>query len=202
MAANGFFRWAAGWRPWILGTVAAALLVPTPSYAAAAGAGADVRSRPGIESQVAGGAARCPDHTGADRQGWCPPPRCDGGPPGCAGPGEPLGDVTVIKEDALTGARLSGAEFQLWVEANGIPGLQTTGLDPDVAIGDPCTTATDGTCTRAVVTGLYYWQETQAPPGHDLPVDPVFGPLLLTEGNISDGVTVIAENSLTPVSTR
>ncbi|WP_030762094.1 MULTISPECIES: SpaA isopeptide-forming pilin-related protein [unclassified Streptomyces] len=202
MAANGLFRWAAGWRPWVLGTAATALLVSMPSYAAAAGAGADVRHRPGLASQVAGGAVRCPDHTGADGQGWCPPPRCDAGPPGCAGSGVPLGDVTVIKEDAPTGARLPGADFQLRVEANGIPGLQTTGLDPDVAVGDSCTTATDGTCTRTVETGLYYWQETQAPPGHDLPVDPVFGPLLLTDGNISEGVTVIAENSPTPASTR
>ncbi|MER7821176.1 SpaA isopeptide-forming pilin-related protein [Streptomyces sp. NPDC096097] len=201
MAANGFFRWAAGWRPWVLGTVATALLVPTPSYAAAVGAGADVRSRPGIESQVAGGAARCPDHTGAEGQG-CPPPRCDGGPPGCEGPGEPLGDITVIKEDATTGAPLAGALFQLWEETNGIPGLQTIGADPDTSIGGSCTTAADGTCTVTLPTGVYYWLETQAPPGYDLPANPVYGPLVLTEENITEGLTVIADNTLTPVSTR
>ncbi|WP_405446082.1 collagen binding domain-containing protein [Streptomyces erythrochromogenes] len=110
----------------------------------------------------------------------------------------PLGDVRVVKEDVSTGALLAGAEFRLWEETNGIPGLQTTGADPDTQIGDTCTTPTDGTCARTVETGLYYWQEIQAPPGYDLPVNPVFGPLLLTNENITEGVTVTAENSPAP----
>ncbi|MGZ9929326.1 prealbumin-like fold domain-containing protein [Streptomyces sp. NC-S4] len=206
MAPNGFRRSWAGWRPWILGVATAALLASTPSYAAAAGTGpaagggAAVHAQPGIASRAAGGGFRCPDHTTqGGHQGWCPPPRCDAGPPGCGGPGVPLGAVTVVKEDAQTGGPLSGAVFQLWEETNGIPGLQTTGSDPDTRIGDTCTTANDGTCTRTMPTGLYYWLETQAPPGYDLPVNPVFGPLLLTEENISEGVTVTAENTPTPV---
>ncbi|MFG2972776.1 collagen binding domain-containing protein [Streptomyces sp. NPDC048331] len=168
MAANDFRRSWVRWRPWVLGAATAALLVATPAYAGA-----------------------------ADRA-WCPPPRCDAGSPGCEGPGEPLGDVTVIKEDSLTGDPLAGGVLQLWEETNGIPGLQTTGADPDTSIGDSCTTAADGTCTRTLPTGVYYWQETQAPPGYDLPINPVFGPLVLTEENITEGVTVNAENTRTP----
>lgn len=92
---------------------------------------------------------------------------------------------------------LAGAVFQLWEETNGIPGLQPTGSDPDTLIGDSCTTSADGTCTRTLPTGVYYWQETQAPPGYDLPLNPVFGPAVLTEENIAEGVTVTADNTPT-----
>ncbi|MFE3096794.1 SpaA isopeptide-forming pilin-related protein [Streptomyces sp. NPDC059248] len=107
------------------------------------------------------------------------------------------GDVTVVKEDAATGALLAGAVFQLWEETNGIPGLQTTGINPDTTIGAPCTTGANGECVRTVETGQYYWQETAAPPGYDLPADPVFGPLVLTEENAADGVSITAENTAT-----
>ncbi|MGW2272724.1 SpaA isopeptide-forming pilin-related protein [Streptomyces yangpuensis] len=192
MAANGFRRSRGGWRPRILGTVTAALLVAAAPYAAAAGAGS--------AGQAAGSAARCPDHAVAADPLWCPPPRCDGRPPGCEGPGVPLGDLTVVKEDSLSGSPLAGAVFQLWEETNGIPGLQTTGVDPDTPVGDTCTTGADGTCVRTMPTGVYYWLETQAPPGYDLPVDPVSGPLVLTEETISEGVTVIVENTLSAVT--
>lgn len=181
MAPNGFRRSWDGWRPWVLGVATTALLVSTPSYASAAdGAVATVRNQPGSASRAAEDATRCPDH--------------------CEGPGVPLGDVTVIKEDGATGNPLAGGSFQLWEETNGIPGLQSTGGDPDTGIGDPCTTGADGTCTRTLPTGVYYWHETQAPPGYDLPADPVFGPLVLTEENIAEGVTVTAENTPTPVT--
>ncbi|MEU9608981.1 SpaA isopeptide-forming pilin-related protein [Streptomyces sp. NPDC048057] len=111
------------------------------------------------------------------------------------------GDVTVVKEDALTGALLPGAVFQLWEETNGVPGLQTGGADPDTTVGTPCTTGATGECTRTVPEGQYYWQETAAPPGYDLPANPVFGPLVLTDENAADGVTVVAENVQTPVVT-
>ncbi|MEU5401117.1 SpaA isopeptide-forming pilin-related protein [Streptomyces sp. NPDC005963] len=107
------------------------------------------------------------------------------------------GDVTVVKEDADTGDPLAGAVFQLWEETNGVPGLQTTGADPDTTVGTPCTTGANGECTRTVETGTYYWQETAAPPGYDLPANPVFGPLVLTTENAADGVTVTAENTAT-----
>ncbi|MEO3978739.1 SpaA isopeptide-forming pilin-related protein [Streptomyces sp. CAU 1734] len=109
------------------------------------------------------------------------------------------GEVTVVKTDSETGAVLAGAVFQLWEETNGIPGLQTIGINPDTTVGAPCTTGADGECSRTVETGTYYWQETAAPSGYDLPANPVFGPLVLTDENAPAGVTVTARNTKTPV---
>ncbi|MGW1637184.1 prealbumin-like fold domain-containing protein [Streptomyces lavendulae] len=171
------------WRPWITGIAAAALLALTPSYAAAAGAG--------------GAGAVCPPGHGGPGQPPrpCRPAHCPGGSPGCDGPGQPgTGPVTVVKEDWQTGEPLAGAVFGFWEETNGIPGLQTTGADPDTGIGGPCTTGADGVCSRTIDPGVYYWLETQAPPGYELPLNPVFGPLVLLRESVGEGVTVIAEN--------
>ncbi|MGW6540922.1 choice-of-anchor A family protein [Streptomyces sp. NPDC055051] len=119
--------------------------------------------------------------------------------PNCDTPQVVTGDVTVLKTDAETGDPLAGATFRLWEETNGVPGLQTDGADPDTAVGTPCVTGADGECTRTVETGTYYWQETDAPDGYDLPANPVFGPLVLTEENASAGVSVEADNTATPV---
>ncbi|MFJ6426891.1 choice-of-anchor A family protein [Streptomyces hydrogenans] len=121
--------------------------------------------------------------------------------PNCDTPQDVTGEVRVLKTDAETGATLPGAGFQLWEETNGVPGLQTLGINPDTTVGSPCTTGADGVCSRTVETGTYYWQETDAPDGYDLPVQPVFGPLVLTEENASAGVSVTAGNSRTPVVT-
>ncbi|WP_329284583.1 choice-of-anchor A family protein [Streptomyces sp. NBC_00691] len=110
------------------------------------------------------------------------------------------GEVRVRKTDAESGATLAGATFRLWEETNGVPGLQTTGADPDTSVGTPCTTGADGLCERTVETGTYYWQETDAPDGYDLPASTVFGPLVLTEENAEAGVNVTATNRRTPVT--
>ncbi|MEV6119938.1 SpaA isopeptide-forming pilin-related protein [Streptomyces sp. NPDC052077] len=118
----------------------------------------------------------------------------DGDLPDCGEPQPVTGEVRVEKTDADTGDPLAGADFELWEETNGVPGLQTTGAAPDTQVGDTCTTGDNGLCTRTVETGTYYWLETAAPDGYELPDPNVFGPLVLTEANAPDGVQVTAEN--------
>lgn len=119
--------------------------------------------------------------------------------PDCTTPPPVTGAVEVLKTDSETGAALPGASFQLWEETNGTPGLQTGGGDPDTSVGASCTTDAEGSCSRTVETGTYYWQETAAPDGYDLPDPAVFGPLVLTEESASAGVSVTAANTRTPV---
>ncbi|MGW2542159.1 choice-of-anchor A family protein, partial [Kitasatospora sp. NPDC001574] len=111
--------------------------------------------------------------------------------PACGTP-PVTGEVRVLKTDANTAAPLAGGVFELWEETNGVPGLQTSGVNPDTQVGAACTTGADGLCVRTVEVGTYYWRETAAPPGYQLPVSPVFGPLVLTPANASAGVQVTA----------
>ncbi|MFG2837849.1 choice-of-anchor A family protein [Streptomyces zaomyceticus] len=119
--------------------------------------------------------------------------------PDCDGTNTVTGEVRVLKTDAVSGAALAGVSFRLWEETNGQSGLQTGGATPDTQVGAVCTTGADGLCERTVETGTYYWQETDAPDGYDLPSPAVFGPLVLTEANAAAGVQVTATNSRTPV---
>ncbi|MEV6699328.1 collagen-binding domain-containing protein [Streptomyces sp. NPDC051453] len=114
-------------------------------------------------------------------------------------PARVIGSVSVEKKDADSGDPLAGAEFQLWRETNGTDGLQTSGNNADTKVRAPCTTGTDGECAQTVVGGTYYWQETAAPDGYDLPDPAVFGPLTLTAANADAGVSVTAQNTETPV---
>ncbi|MFD5422449.1 choice-of-anchor A family protein [Streptomyces sp. NPDC127069] len=118
----------------------------------------------------------------------------DGDLPECA-PNPPVtGRVSVLKTDD-EGRPLPGARFELWRESNGVPGLQTDGANPDTRVTD-CTTPADGTCTREEELGTYYWRETAAPSGYDLPADPVLQ-LVLTRENAEQGVRVTARNRRT-----
>jgi len=86
----------------------------------------------------------------------------------------PTGFTSEEKVDARTGRPLSGATFQLWHETNGIPGLQTTGPNPDTKVDGQCVTPSNGVCSADhLPLGTYYWQEISAPPGYDLPNQPV-----------------------------
>ncbi|MYW11066.1 hypothetical protein GT034_22345, partial [Streptomyces sp. SID2563] len=84
------------------------------------------------------------------------------------------GEVRVHKTDAETGDPLAGADFELWRETNNTPGLQTIGINPDTHVSD-CTTPANGVCTATTIPGTYYWRETAAPDGYDLPDPNVFG---------------------------
>ncbi|MFD0342267.1 choice-of-anchor A family protein [Streptomyces sp. NPDC127117] len=116
--------------------------------------------------------------------------------PDCGGPQPTTGEVRVLKTDTDTGAPLAGADFELWRETNDVPGLQTTGTAPDTRV-TTCTTAADGICAATTTTGTYYWRETAAPDGYDLPDPNVFGPLVLTRGNAGTGVETEAQNTAT-----
>ncbi|WP_405677360.1 choice-of-anchor A family protein [Streptomyces sp. NBC_01511] len=109
------------------------------------------------------------------------------------------GSVKVVKKDAESGEVLPGAEFELWEETNGVAGLQTTGTAPDTQVGASCTTGANGECAKTVETGTYYWRETAAPAGYELPAPSVFGPLVLTDENATAGVAVTAQNTKSPV---
>ncbi len=118
--------------------------------------------------------------------------------PDCAPTPPVTGEVRVHKIDEETGAALAGAEFQLWRETNGVPGLQTGGTDPDTQVTD-CTTGADGRCAVTTEAGTYYWRETGAPAGYDLPDPDVFGPLTLSAENASAGVEATVRDTRTPV---
>ncbi|MFJ6794250.1 choice-of-anchor A family protein [Streptomyces sp. NPDC091268] len=116
--------------------------------------------------------------------------------PDCAPPVPVRGEVSVLKVDDA-GRPLPGASFELWHETNGRPGAQFTGRDPDTRLAD-CTTPESGICSRTVEAGTYYWRETHAPAGYELPENPV-GELALTAQNAAAGVRHRVTNSRRPV---
>ncbi|SCE42920.1 choice-of-anchor A domain-containing protein [Streptomyces sp. DvalAA-43] len=118
--------------------------------------------------------------------------------PDCSGTTPVTGEVRVLKTDADSGDALPGAGFELWRETNDIPGLQTNGVNPDTRV-TTCVTAADGRCAVTTTTGTYYWRETSAPAGYDLPTPDVFGPLILTDGNAEGGVEAVARDTRSSV---
>lgn len=87
----------------------------------------------------------------------------------------PVGaEVVLWKADGDTKAPLPGARFELWRETNRVPGLQTGGAQPDEKLDGQCVTDAQGRCTvQLPIDHRYYWRETQAPAGYELPEDPV-----------------------------
>lgn len=79
-----------------------------------------------------------------------------------------LTDLSVQKRDATSEEPLAGATFELYLDdGDGVP--EAPGGDTLI---DDCTTGGDGTCTVTDLPfGDYYWFETVAPPGYDLPDD-------------------------------
>ncbi|WP_157987708.1 MSCRAMM family protein [Jiangella endophytica] len=83
-----------------------------------------------------------------------------------------LTDLSVLKLDGGSddAEPLAGATFELY-------------LDDDTLVGE-CTTGDDGLCTVAGLGfGTYYWLETVAPTGYDLPDDPYSAPVTVTAEN-------------------
>ena len=86
-----------------------------------------------------------------------------------------LTSLTLTKTDATTGKALAGAVFELRV--GGVTGAKAAGAN------NPCTTASDGTCTvTGVDFGTYVWVETAAPAGYVFdPANPwVSAPIVVT----------------------
>ncbi|AWZ07139.1 MULTISPECIES: choice-of-anchor A family protein [unclassified Streptomyces] len=103
--------------------------------------------------------------------------------------------VLLRKSDEDGGAPLPGAVFELWREANGTTGLQPGGERPDERRPETCTTNAQGSCTVGLPAGeRYYWRETQAPAGYDLPANPVT-PFDLGAGDVQTGVVVDVTNA-------
>ncbi|CAM5586260.1 hypothetical protein SAVIM338S_05124 [Streptomyces avidinii] len=106
----------------------------------------------------------------------------------------PTAEVVLRKSDGDTGAVLAGAGFELWRETNDRPGLQTTGDPRDEQVAVTCTTDAQGTCTvRLPIGERYYWRETRAPGGYDLPANPVTA-FDLAEGDVQGGRVVRVVN--------
>jgi uncharacterized surface anchored protein len=100
-----------------------------------------------------------------------------------------LTDLSVLKLDQTSEEPLEGATFELYIDdGDGVP--DAPGGDTLI---DDCTTGGDGTCT---ITGLpfgdYYWFETVAPPGYDLPDDPYSVIITINAANAGSEITPIS----------
>jgi uncharacterized repeat protein (TIGR01451 family) len=102
--------------------------------------------------------------------------------------------LTVHKTDSAGTTAITGATFDLWVESNGVTGLQTAasgGKDADTNVGFTCTTGATGFCTHnythATWPNQYYWKETGVPWPYTVPDPPndVFAVQPITSANVT-----------------
>lgn len=111
-------------------------------------------------------------------------------------PRDPVGTITLVKQNAKTKRPLQGAVFELWRETNGRAGLQTTGTQPDRRVGTGCATNAQGRCTFTnQPLGTYYLRETAVPEGYLMPKNTVSGPYAVTAANAATGVKVTLKNT-------
>ncbi|WP_330298666.1 choice-of-anchor A family protein [Streptomyces sp. NBC_00503] len=117
--------------------------------------------------------------------------------PACGEQVPTTGRVSVLKQDSAD-RPLAGATYELWHETNGVAGAQFTASGGDTKVAD-CVTPANGTCSRTVPLGTYYWRETKAPAGYELAENSV-SELTLNQQNASAGASSRMSNAKLPVS--
>lgn len=92
-----------------------------------------------------------------------------------------LSELTVRKVAEDDDAALAGATFELYLDdGDGVGGGPDAGDD----LIDSCTTEDDGTCTIGELGfGDYYWYETEAPSGYEIPSDATSDIITINAGN-------------------
>ena len=104
--------------------------------------------------------------------------------------------LVVEKLDATNQAPLGGAEFTLWLDEDGNAGPPTNG---DTSMGSCTTLPVLGRCSIPDLDfGTYYWEETAAPTGYDLPADRFSDPITIDATNAGTVTTTQMEDPRTP----
>ncbi|HEY9292298.1 MAG TPA: SpaA isopeptide-forming pilin-related protein [Microlunatus sp.] len=108
--------------------------------------------------------------------------------------------LIVQKHDASTSDPLPGGEFELYLDrdGDGADGVTDTAPDPDdaPAVGT-CTTDDTGSCSvDDLGFGTYYWVETAAPTGYQLPADQTSAMITIDADNAGSQITPIAFSDL------
>ena len=104
--------------------------------------------------------------------------------------------LVVEKLDATNQAPLGGAEFILWLDEDGNAGPPTDG---DTSMGSCTTVPLLGRCSIPDLDfGTYYWEETAAPTGYDLPDDVFSAPITIDASNAGTVTTTQMMDPRTP----